>query len=195
MLPGRLSDADLGARIEALVAGYVADPARLRLDRQKARARFEAEYTQARFEQRWLEVLAMPPATGRTSATARSSLVAASAAVRAPLPSALKSPLFEASRVLHARFLKRPLPDRIAVYFHALDSADQAALIRCVSTLRGLGYRTVSFDDYVDPATRGKVCNVSFDDNYRSWHRSLPLLADLDLGYVFHQYAAVSRHL
>ncbi len=185
VLPRDLGDAELAARIMDLIAGYTDRPGTLAAARHRARSRFEAEYTEARFKDRWLRILAQGPAPRRTGSAAARLSDLASGPVRALLPTTLKTPLFAVSRALHVRLLKRPLPDRLAVYFHALDAADQAALAECVATVRDLGYRTVFFDAYIDPATPGKVCNVSFDDNYRSWHRSLPLLASLDLEATF----------
>lgn len=176
-----LSDGQLADSIGGIVRGYLAQPLSLAADRRRARDRYEAQYTEHRFEQRWRQILAEK---GPGSTSAATSLHAAQA-VRSPLPASAKAPIFALSRALHACFLRRPLPNRIGVYFHALEPADQLALRACVTALRRLGYRTVSYDAYIDPATTGKVLNVSFDDNYKSWHSSLAMLAELKLVATF----------
>jgi peptidoglycan/xylan/chitin deacetylase (PgdA/CDA1 family) len=164
------------------VAAYVADPARLALDRRSARARFEAEFTESRFGDRLAAIIAVPPkGSGRGEPA-----LASAASPRIEGLQALKSLTFSISRSLHARVLARPLPDRIAVYFHGLEAADRQALAQCVAALRGLGYRSVGLDAYLDPATPGRVFNVSFDDNYRSWHEALADLDRLDLITTFY---------
>lgn len=182
VLPRDLPDDALTARIAEIVRAYADHPASLAVDRQRARDRFETEYTETAFRHRWRQLLSQSPPRPAPPPPA---YTPSAASVRTALPSRVKSPFFALTRAIHARLLSRPLPDRIAIYFHALEAADRLALSDCVTTLRGLGYRTVSFDDYVDPATSGKLLNISFDDNYRSWHTALDLLDRLSLRATF----------
>ncbi len=181
VLPDGLPLRDRGARIEAVLRPYATDRRRLAADRQRARALYLQRYTETQFKARWRDIMGAGPASAATAGARTSPLVE----VRSPLPPKFKKPAFAVARSLHAKLAAKPLPDRIAVYFHALEPADRDALVDCVEALRGQGYRSVSMDDYLDPATPGKVFNISFDDNYRSWHAALDLFDRLQLKATF----------
>ena len=85
----------------------------------------------------------------------------------------------------HVALALRPLPRKIALYFHSLESADWEPLVALVRYLRLEGYEFYgSPSDYL--AADGVAAFISFDDNYRSWYESLSLLSDLQLHVTFY---------
>jgi peptidoglycan/xylan/chitin deacetylase (PgdA/CDA1 family) len=88
-------------------------------------------------------------------------------------------------RRLHLSFARRALPDRVAVYFHALEAQHWEQFSACVMALRQVGYRFVGPDEFVAPGT-GRLAHLSFDDNYRSWYEALSLLDRLDVRVTFY---------
>ena len=76
-------------------------------------------------------------------------------------------------RSVHRRVLMRPLPDRIAIYFHAVESGDGERFRECLSHWRDLGYHFVGAAELCQ-AGPGKRIFVSFDDCFRSWVDLLP---------------------
>lgn len=89
------------------------------------------------------------------------------------------------SRAVHTRFFTRKLPRRVAICLHELPESRYPAFRTLVSFFREVGYR------FVDPfellnTREERVIMVSFDDNYRSWHRALPLLEQLELRATFY---------
>src|SRR5262245_21201183 len=76
-------------------------------------------------------------------------------------------------RAIHRRFFRRSLPNRLGIYLHSV-----AGL---TSKLEGL---LILLNDeeytFAEPENfftlSAKVCFLSFDDNYHSWLRTLPIL-------------------
>lgn len=95
----------------------------------------------------------------------------------------LKRLSFTLIRNMHLFLARRQLPDRLAVYFHNLESEDYEKFKEFVQFFRARGYSFVSVDSYSE--NRRKQIFVSFDDNYRSWHRALGLLNELDIRVTF----------
>ncbi len=93
---------------------------------------------------------------------------------------------FALIRGAHKRFRMRELPDRVAVYFHALEHQDWGRFRDCITHFTGRGYRVVSLAEYVDPCARGQMLFISFDDNYRNWHEALGLLDSLGVKVTFY---------
>jgi peptidoglycan/xylan/chitin deacetylase (PgdA/CDA1 family) len=89
-------------------------------------------------------------------------------------------------REAHATLLTTPLPDDLAIYFHELEPRHWSEFRDAIATLLGMGYRSVTPDGLVAPRSGGKRLFVSFDDNFRNWHRALPLMADLGLRATFY---------
>ncbi len=171
----------LARDIAKILEGYVADRGRLRGDRQAARDRYLSGFSEDRFNARLDAIFELPGAS-----TEEPDVVQSTAGVRSGAPEGLKQSAFAISRRLHEAVLKRPLPERLALYFHGLDESEQESMAQCVGALRELGYRSVSMDAYIDPATRGRIFNISLDDNYASWHRSLTFLDKLGLRATFY---------
>lgn len=186
-LAGNVLAAHLGPndRVTAaarLVEAYRSDPAHVDHDRRRSRERFLSAFTEAHFRRALRDILELPP-IDETELSARGG---PDATVRLPLPAPVKAPVISLMRALHKYTAKRALPERIGIYFHSLAAPDRAALTECVGALCELGYRNVALDDYLDPATPGRLFTVSFDDNYVSWHRGLGLLDDLGIKATFY---------
>ena len=93
---------------------------------------------------------------------------------------------FALIRSAHKRFRMKELPDRVAVYFHALERPDWAQFRACIAYFRNQGYRIVNIDEYSSTLARGKMLFVSFDDNYKNWHEAIGLLGELDVRATFY---------
>ena len=93
---------------------------------------------------------------------------------------------FAIIRSAHKRFRMKQLPERIAIYFHALERPDQEKFRACVRYFTGHGYRIVSLAEYIDTRACGRMLFISFDDNYRNWHEAIGLLHDLDIKATFY---------
>jgi peptidoglycan/xylan/chitin deacetylase (PgdA/CDA1 family) len=89
-------------------------------------------------------------------------------------------------RATHAALLAKPLPDDLAIYFHELEPRHWGEFCDAIAALLAMGYRPVTPDGLIAPRSGGKRLFVSFDDNFRNWHRVLPLLADLGLTATFY---------
>lgn len=97
----------------------------------------------------------------------------------------LKTALQTGIRSLHALACDRGLPDRLGIYLHSLSPELYGAFREMADALREAGYRFVGPADFIDHGP-GKRAFVSFDDNYRAWHRALPLFDELDLRATFY---------
>ncbi len=90
-------------------------------------------------------------------------------------------------RTAHVWFMRRPLPRRVALYFHELDEPCIRALEEVVGWLRGMDYRVVSAREYDEGGdAREKLLFVSFDDNYSTWHQQRGRLAKLGVRAMFY---------
>jgi peptidoglycan/xylan/chitin deacetylase (PgdA/CDA1 family) len=94
-------------------------------------------------------------------------------------------------RAAHVRFLSKPLPDRLSIYFHSLDRSDEEAFATAIRWISSQGYSFVSADDFL--TAPGRVCFVSFDDNYKQWHEALGLFESLGLRATFFTNTSVLR--
>jgi glycosyltransferase involved in cell wall biosynthesis/peptidoglycan/xylan/chitin deacetylase (PgdA/CDA1 family) len=188
VLPGDLAEPDRSRRIAHLLEPYRQSSASLERDRRAARERYLSTYTESLFAERFGRILELPPVAHPPVKSLEPSggPPISLGQVRSALPKAIKGPAVSVVRGFHRHFMSRPLPDRIAIYMHELEPADLAALDDGITTLRTLGYRTVTMDEYVTPGTQGKILTVSFDDNYASWHRSLPALDAMGLKATFY---------
>jgi peptidoglycan/xylan/chitin deacetylase (PgdA/CDA1 family) len=91
-----------------------------------------------------------------------------------------------AQRAVRAAHLLVPkdLPERLGIYFHDLPPTDWFRFSAALAHLGELGY---TFGDAhgLHRAGAEKVCWVSFDDNYRSWHEALGMLAAIGVTATF----------
>ena len=98
----------------------------------------------------------------------------------------IRDAAFGIVRSAHERLLLKPLPERLAIYFHALPEDDYEPFRTCIRHLRDLGYRIVPVSELTSHEASGRMLFVSFDDNYQSWHRALGLLDVLDVQATFY---------
>ena len=94
-------------------------------------------------------------------------------------------------RSLHWLCCRRPLPDRLAVYFHTLDADEHEPFAAAVRWITSQGYRFVAPGEF--HTAEGKVCSVTFDDNFQAWHTALPLFDALGLRAAFFINTCVLR--
>ena len=107
-------------------------------------------------------------------------------AASSALPRSARQRAFGMVRAAHKRLLLKPLPDRVAIYFHDLDRQDYDQFRACIGYFAQQGYRSVPISHYLDPAAAGKMLFVSFDDNYQTWHRALELLDEVGVRAMFY---------
>lgn len=103
----------------------------------------------------------------------------------------MKQFIQSASRRFHWRFCRRPLPDRLAVYFHTLDADERDAFAGAIEWIKSRGYAFVAPGEF--HTAPGRVCSVSFDDNFKAWHEALPLFETLGLRAAFFINTCVLR--
>ncbi|HEX2748631.1 MAG TPA: polysaccharide deacetylase family protein [Verrucomicrobiales bacterium] len=103
----------------------------------------------------------------------------------------MKKFLQSALRRFHWRFFSRPLPDRLAIYFHALDAHEHEPFAVAIRWIQTQGYSFVSPGEFL--TAPGKVCLVSFDDNFKAWHDALPFFNALGLQAAFYTNTCVLR--
>lgn len=76
-------------------------------------------------------------------------------------------------RAGHRAFLRRRLPGRVAIYLHSTAGREQR-LEELLYFLSERGYAFTGPSELL--TTPGNTCFLSFDDNYRSWLQTLPIL-------------------
>lgn len=87
---------------------------------------------------------------------------------------------------LHRRGFRKPLPSRLAIYFHELEAHQGLAFRACIRALRERGYVIVGPDAFLDGSSTERRLFVSFDDNYRSWYASRRLLDEAGVRATFY---------
>lgn len=87
-------------------------------------------------------------------------------------------------RSLHRAALRRELPSRLGVYFHAVEPPDHDAFCECLTYWKDHGYRFVGGLELCRDGG-GKRVFLSFDDNFRSWIDLLPILDELGATATF----------
>lgn len=97
----------------------------------------------------------------------------------------MKQKLRELLRQFHLAVLKRPLPQRAAIYLHNVKPAQHAGLREALGFFRDQGYAFAGPADLCAEGS-GKRLLVSFDDNFRDWNHMLPVLSDLDVTATFY---------
>lgn len=96
-------------------------------------------------------------------------------------------------RQSHAFLACGAMPERLAVYFHELEEPDWPAFADAMRYFTEEGYRTVRAETFADPDAEGRMMFLSFDDNFKSWHRALPLMDDLGVTATFYVNSAPFR--
>lgn len=100
--------------------------------------------------------------------------------------SEMKRALFSIIRYAHLHLSSKPLPQRLAIYFHELEPHQRDSFRATISYFNEQGYLTASLSDFTKSASSGRRLFVSFDDNYRSWHTSLKLFDELGVKATFY---------
>ncbi|MEM9663453.1 MAG: polysaccharide deacetylase family protein [Bacteroidota bacterium] len=92
-----------------------------------------------------------------------------------------------AIRGVHRAVLYRPMPRRVAVYLHTLETDQYPAFERLVRWFQEQAYQFVGPDAFLHSNQAGeRLFFLSFDDNYVTWHRALPLLERLGVQATFY---------
>lgn len=97
----------------------------------------------------------------------------------------MRKEVFRLIRRINISFCLRPLPTRVALYFHALEKSNHDSFSAMIGFFADQGYRFVDIDGFLAEGD-GKRIYLSFDDNYQSWHQSLPLLQKLRINATFY---------
>ena len=100
--------------------------------------------------------------------------------------SRVKAAVLDLIRAAHRPLAARALAGKASIYFHDLPDRQWAAFSACIEHLAGLGYRCVSPRELVAARSDERVLLVSFDDNFRSWHQALGLMARLGVKATFY---------
>ncbi len=103
----------------------------------------------------------------------------------------LQKPAHAALRHVHWSLFSRALPDKIAVYFHALPASQHAAFSEAIHWIKSQGYAFARPDAFL--AGSGKLAYVSFDDCFQEWHQARPLFDQLGLRCTFFTNTSVLR--
>lgn len=85
---------------------------------------------------------------------------------------------------IHRRWLSRPLPDRVAIYFHAVKPRQDKSFRRCIEFFLENGYAFVDAAGLCAPGFSKRIF-LSFDDNFQSWCRLLDTLENLGVSVTF----------
>ena len=88
-------------------------------------------------------------------------------------------------RRIHLAVAMRPIPERIGVYFHALEAQHWDQFTACIAALRELGYAFVGPNELICDGSQRRAF-MSFDDNYRSWYEALDLFDALKIRATFY---------
>jgi hypothetical protein len=78
----------------------------------------------------------------------------------------------KAVRAAHRIFFRRPLPSKLSLYLHSTADCEQE-LGDLLRFLKERGYVFTGPGEFLTSV--GNACFLSFDDNYRSWLRTLPI--------------------
>jgi peptidoglycan/xylan/chitin deacetylase (PgdA/CDA1 family) len=83
----------------------------------------------------------------------------------------------------HRTFLRRPLPDKLALYLHSLNGYT-STVEQFMRRFSDLGYDFVGPDEFLFRS--GRIIMLSFDDNYRSWYTGLTMFERLGAKVTFY---------
>ncbi len=97
-------------------------------------------------------------------------------------------------RRIHLAGLSSPLPRRIGLYLHEIEGHHWTAFREMATYFRDAGYRFVGPDEFLAEA-EARVVFLSFDDNYRSFLESLPLLKETGVQATFYVNTCAFRGL
>lgn len=99
---------------------------------------------------------------------------------------AIRTATFKLVRGMHVRLLSKPLPRKLAIYFHELERPQWPAFEECASYFQALGYVSAAPSEFAADASERRLLFVSFDDCFSNWHAALRMLAKLDISATFY---------
>jgi peptidoglycan/xylan/chitin deacetylase (PgdA/CDA1 family) len=85
----------------------------------------------------------------------------------------LQGRIQQSIRTIHLNYFRRLLSNKLSIYFHSTAGLEHR-LNEFLIFFKDRGYAFVGPDEFL--AGSGNICFLSFDDNYRSWLRTLPIL-------------------
>lgn len=97
-------------------------------------------------------------------------------------------------RKAHLLAFRRSLPTRVAIFMHELPESSWPILRELVPYFKEHGYSFVDPDGFRAPRDERRVF-LSFDDNFREWHRALPLFEKLGVHATFYVNSQPMRDL
>ena len=134
-----------------------------------------------------------PVASSTSAETPAAPAEEAGVRVRVAESSAAKRFVQRVIQTWHHRHLDRGLPVKLGLYFHGLEKEYHPRFERAILCLRGLGYRVApDIDSYLEEPGE-QAAWISFDDNYRSWHRARGLFDRLDVRATFYTNTSIFR--
>jgi peptidoglycan/xylan/chitin deacetylase (PgdA/CDA1 family) len=83
----------------------------------------------------------------------------------------------------HRAFLRRPLPDKLALYLHSLNG-HASTVEQFMRRFSDLGYDFVGPDEFLSRS--GRMILLTFDDNFQSWYACLPMFDRLGAKATFY---------
>jgi peptidoglycan/xylan/chitin deacetylase (PgdA/CDA1 family) len=86
-------------------------------------------------------------------------------------------------RAVHRSLFLRSLPKKLSLYLHSTAGCEHQ-LEELLCFLRERGYAFTGPGEFL--AAAGNVCFLSFDDNYRSWLRTLPIFERYQVHATFY---------
>ena len=86
-------------------------------------------------------------------------------------------------RAVHRTFVRRSLPSKLSLYLHSTAGFEQQ-LDELLYFLTDRGYAFTGPGEFLTAA--GNTCFLSFDDNYRSWLRTLPIFERYQVRATFY---------
>ncbi|TWU60610.1 Polysaccharide deacetylase [Rubripirellula tenax] len=86
-------------------------------------------------------------------------------------------------RSVHHRFFSRPLPQKLGIYFHEIESDAFAAVSEMTRAFRDLGYHFTG-DPAEFMASDRPLVFLSIDDNFRTTYELLDLADELDIRFA-----------
>jgi peptidoglycan/xylan/chitin deacetylase (PgdA/CDA1 family) len=96
---------------------------------------------------------------------------------------ALRKHIQQSIRAVHRTFFRRSLPPKLSLYLHSTAGCEQQ-LEELLCFLGERGYTFTGPGEFLTAA--GNTCFLSFDDNFRSWLRTLPVFERYQVRATFY---------
>jgi peptidoglycan/xylan/chitin deacetylase (PgdA/CDA1 family) len=96
----------------------------------------------------------------------------------------IKKSIFNVIRITHKIFMQKQLPQKVAIYFHNIESKNISKFEELLNYFKNKGYVFCDPNDYV--AKNGNCIFISFDDNFSDWLSVSELLANRNIRATFY---------